>query len=382
MKEIDKLFLKYAENVAFVQLKEDKSIKIQDTFIDSSIPLPIVTEIFIEDLKKDEILEDIPLERIIQGMAYIIGADPEFKYNDKYIDFLSSIRDIAMRYIFKEAISYFDKKSYKLSALYFRTLTTVFPDNDNFFYYALAIEAIGKELIEQDKIEEGNKFIVESKNILENIIDKSTDYYPAYYKLGYYYKYFNEFIKAKITWEKALRLDNDENRKNEIRLELEYMERDYTIELAIWQINNLNYEKAIDELSKLVAKGKDDYYVNYLLGIAYSGYGNLELSKQYLLIALDKNDKDSNVYNELGIVYFNQGNIKEAVNIFTEGLKRFKDDYRLYFNRGLGYLNLGETMKGYFDIKKANELNNDDENIRNQLKEIEKFITDMGEVIK
>ncbi|MDG2764769.1 hypothetical protein P7M25_25905, partial [Vibrio parahaemolyticus] len=117
-------------------------------------------------------------------------------------------------------------------------------------------------------------------------------------------------------------------------------------------------------------------------GIAYSGYGNLELSKQYLLIALDKNDKASNVYNELGIVYFNQGNIKEAVNIFTEGLKRFKDDYRLYFNRGLGYLNLGETMKGYFDIKKANELNNDDENIRNQLKEIEKFITDMGEVIK
>ncbi|NMR85591.1 hypothetical protein HKB06_07280, partial [Vibrio parahaemolyticus] len=88
------------------------------------------------------ILEDIPLERIIQGMAYIIGADPEFKYNDKYIDFLSSIRDIAMRYIFKEDISYFDKKSYKLSALYFRTLTTVFPDNDNFFYYALAIEAI------------------------------------------------------------------------------------------------------------------------------------------------------------------------------------------------------------------------------------------------
>ena len=50
-------------------------------------------------------------------------------------------------------------------------------------------------------------------------------------------------------------------------------------------------------------------------------------------------------------------------------------DY-LKFNRGLGYLNIGEILKGYNDIKLANELNPSDENILNQLKAIENFVSD------
>ncbi len=379
MNEIDNLFLKYTKQVSFIQLKEGKSIGVTGLNIDSSIPLPIVTDKFIEDIKNEKMLDSIPLERIIEGMVYIIGADTEFRYNKYYIDFLKSILEISTKYIFKEGLSHFENRSYELSALYFRTLSMISPNYDYKFYYALSIEAIGKELIEKEEIEEGNKFIIESKNILEKIIEEDNNYYPAYYKLGYYYKHFNEFIKAKLTWEKALILDVDENSKNEIRFELDKIEKDYAIELAKWQIENMNYGQAIDELQKLVGKGKDDFYVDYLLGIAYSGFGDLELAKNFLIAALDKNKEYSDIYNELGILYFNEGEIKKAIEVFTEGIKISDDDYRLYFNRGLGYLNLGEIMKGYNDIKLANKLNPSDENILNQLDALENFVSNNNE---
>ena len=376
MKEIDDLLIKYAKEVSFLQLKEGKNIEISGFRIGDNIPLPIVTDKFIEDLKNEDLLNNIPLERIIEGMAVIVGADAKFKFNEYYVTFLKSIYKTSTKYIFMKGLSYFDNEQYELSTLYFRTLTMISGNNEYKFYYALSIEAIGKGFIEKENIEKGNKFIIESKNILEDIISEDNSYYPAYYKLGFYYLHFNELIKAKLTWEKALVLEADENSKDEIRAELEKIEKDYTIEMALWQMKNMNYEKAIDELNKLISKGKDDFYIDYLLGVAYSGYGNLELAKHFLTLALDKNKDYSDVYNELGIVYFNEGDIKKAIEIFTEGIKITNDDYRLYFNRGLGYLNIDEILKGYNDIKLANELNPSDENILNQLKAIENFVSD------
>jgi len=375
MKEIDDLLFKYAKEVSFLQLKEGKNIEIAGFNIDNTIPLPIVTDKFIEEIKNQELLDDIPLEKIIEGMVYTIGADTKFRFNEYYINILKSAFTTSTKYIFTKGISYYDNGQYELSALYFKTLLTISQKNDYKFYYALSIEAIGKEFIEKDNIEKGNQFINESKSILEDLISEDSSYYPAYYKLGFYYLHFNELIKAKLTWEKALVLEGDENSKDEIRAELEKIEKDYSIEMALWQMKNMDYEKAIDELNKLTVKGKDDFYVDYLLGVAYSGHGNLEIAKQFLALALDKNKNYSDIYNELGIIYFNEGDIKKAIEIFTEGIKITNDDYRLYFNRGLGYLNIGEIIKGYYDIKLANELNPTDENILNQLKAIENFVS-------
>jgi hypothetical protein len=56
MKEIDDLLFKYAKEVSFLQLKEGKNIEIAGFNIDNTIPLPIVTDKFIEEIKKSGIV--------------------------------------------------------------------------------------------------------------------------------------------------------------------------------------------------------------------------------------------------------------------------------------------------------------------------------------
>lgn len=369
----EKYFNQKVDNISFVQLKEDADIFLNDYRIDSSIPLPVITDSLLTDLSSIESKNEITIERIIEGIIYLLGADTEFEHNHDYIRILEAYNKNIDKIIFTRGIEAFENNNLEISGLYFRTFNSLFSSAEGLFYYSMVLEAIGKEEFAKENLDKGNSFLEESTKILEEILNSDDKFYPSYYKLGFHYKFYEQFIKAKLTWEKVILLDPDLSRKDEIRIELENIEYEYGMELTENYLSNSNYSNAIETLANMLAKFKGDWKLNYLLGMAYRGFGDIGASIEYFELALDLNPENADIYNELAIGYFNEGDLVAAIEVFDKGLEINKEDYRLYFNRGLSYLNLGEIDKAYSDIKLANTIKPEDENIENQLQALKNY---------
>lgn len=369
----EKYFNKKVKDISFVQLKNHADVVVNDYVIDSSLPLPVITDNLLSELSSIDAKNEIAIERIIEGIIYLLGADVDFIHAKDYIKILEAYSKDIDKVIFTRAIKEFENDNLQTSGLYFRTYNSLFSSSEGLFYYAMVLEALSKEEFSKEKIEEGNSFLEESTKILEEILDSDSGFYPSYYKLGFHYKFYEQFVKAKLTWDKVLLLDPDLSRKDEIRVELENIEYNYGMELTNNYLANLNYSKAIETLANMAPKFKNDWKIFYLLGMSYRGFGDNGSAIDYFRSALELDQENADIYNELGIAFFNDEDILGAIEIFDKGLEHNTEDYRLYFNRGLGYLNIGQIDKGYEDVLKANTLNPNDYNIENQLRALENY---------
>lgn len=365
MKTIDKHFLKKTEKVSFIQLRKGTKIDVGDYTIDDDIPLPIITDTLIKEIKEGKLQEELQISHLVDGIIYILGVDKEFKYTEEYKKILYNYNPNIEDYILYKGFNYVEKNSLEDASILFRALVNLNPHNvEGLFNYALSLENISKELIDRDKKDEGEAFLLEATNLMESILDIEENFSLAYYKLGYYYRYFQQFQKAKLIWEKYLKLDEDAERLNEIREQLELIEDDATFEEGVNYLTMAQYDKALDKLLPLTHKYEEWWNIFYLVGLAYKGLGEYEEAIEFLYSALDLGGLDVNVYNELGICLYLVGDIKEAIDIFNKGIEGNDRDYCIIFNRGLAYLKLGLMDKAREDIEKAYKLNPDNEVIK------------------
>jgi tetratricopeptide (TPR) repeat protein len=375
LNNIDKLFKSKTKEVTFLELKNQAVVDINGYKLKGGLPLPVITDNLIKDIQYSDLSEEIKLGQIIEGIIFLLGVDPEFPHMDQYKEILFKYDSKILDFIFYRGMKALEAGEYENSGVFFRAVIELDPNNLNArLNYALVLESIGKNLIESEKFDEGKEFLIGSTNEMEDIINIDDSYSLAYYKLGYHYKYFDQYLKAKITWNKFLILDKDENRLQEIREQIDLIEDDVKMEVGLSYLDYNYFDKALDSFLKLMPKYKDNWNINYLIGLCFKGMKDYELAIDYFNNAIELNDEEADIYNELGIIYFVQGNILDAVNIFDKGIKKINDDYKLYFNRGLGYMQLGDNKLALKDIIKANELNPYDENVAMQKEELEKLL--------
>lgn len=374
MNIVDEYFLKKADKISFVQLKDGTYIKIGDYTIKDNVPLPIETSTLIDEIKKGNIEEELKVSHLIEGIIYILGIDKDFKYKNEYRQILYNYNEKIEDYILFKGFKFIKENNIDDGTIFFRALTGLNSQNiDGLFNYSLSLENIAMKFINSNKKDKGNAFLIESTNQLESILDIKEDFSLAYYKLGYHYKYYDKFQKAKLIWENFMKLDEDNERLQEIREQLELVEDDANYEQGLNYLTNGQYEKALDKLMPLSYKYKEWWNIFYLIGLAYKGIGEYEEAIDFFYEALDLGGIDVNIYNELGICLFGLGDINEAINIFNQGIDQDDTDYRIIFNRGLAYLKLGIIDQAKEDIRTAYGLNPNDMVVRNQMKEIEKI---------
>lgn len=374
MKIVDEYFFKKTDKVSFVQLKEGTHIKIGDYTIKDNIPLPIETNTLIEEIKEGNIEEELKISHLIDGVIYILGIDKDFKYKDEYKNILYNYNQKIEDYILFKGFKLIEEKNIDDGTIFFRALVGLNNKNiDGLFNYALALENIAKKHIHSNQKDKGDAFLIESTNKLETILDMDEDFSLVYYKLGYHYKYYEQFQKAKLIWEKFMNLDKDYERIQEIREQLELIEDDANYEEGLNFLISGKYENALKKLMPLSYKYKEWWNIFYLIGLAYKGIGEYEEAIDFFYEALELDGVDVNLYNELGICLFGLGDITEAINIFNKGIDYDDGDYRIIFNRGLAYLKLGIMDKAKEDIKAAYRLNPNDMVVKHQMEELVKL---------
>lgn len=375
MGTVDSYFKKNTDKITFLELKRDTTIGIEGYPLNKEIPLPIKTEVLINEIKEGNLQDEINLSFILDGIVYLMGIDPNFPYIEDYKKILYASNNKIHDFIFYQGIKALENNDIDSGAIYFRALK--FLDNKNIngiFNYALTLEEIAKKYFEKDIEEKAMEFFKSSTRELESILDIDEKYPLAYYKLGYHYKFLGRFLKAKLIWTKYLTLDKDELRLQEIRGEIELIDDDATMETGLTYLNRGEFHKAIDAFTKLLNKYDNLWELKYFLGASYKGIGDFKKAIEFFYEALDSNKEELDIYNELGICLFTIGDIDEAINIFTEGIENLGNYYKLLFNRGLCYLQIQELAKAHEDINTAASLNPEDKNIIAQKEILDKLL--------
>ncbi len=370
---IDEYFKGKAQKVNFIELKDYKQLGLE-MGEDIRIPLPLVSDVLADGISKGNLEEKVDAEKILDGMIFLIGTDNEFEFKDDYIKILREYSEEIDDYIFFKGIKYLDQDLMERSEVYFRAIREMNPEHIlGRFNYALALERIAQDMINDGEEIKGMQFLAESTYELESILDIDEKYALAYYKLGYHYNFSNQYLKAKLMWEKYINLDNDDLRIQEVREQIDIIQDNVDLESGLTYLSYNRHEEALESFLKILPRHSEWWELRYLLGMTHAGLNNSQAAIDQYRLALELNSEIEDVYNELGIELFKQGDIAEAIVIFSKGIDILGDKYKLYFNRGLGYLQLDNYIKAKEDINKAYELNPVDENVletKNQLENI------------
>ncbi len=364
MDYIKEYFNKDADKLNFIELKNYDNLASNLRSILVGVPLPIMSDALAEGISTGGMKDQVNTEVILDGMICTIAIDKDFKYNNDYVRILKELSENLGDDIFLRGIKYLDKGKENRANLYFRALRFINPNHIlGRFNYALALERIAQKQFNEEKTKLGEAFLKESTLEFESILDIDEKYPLAYYKLGYHYKLSGQYLKAKLMWEKYLKLEENDLAKEEIREQVDLIGDNVSLEAGLTYMSYNKYEEALDEFLKILPRQEKWWELRYLIGNAYAAMNRGQEAIDQYMIAMELNDLSEEVYNELGIELFKLGKIKEAIEIFTRGLGKISGSYKLYFNRGLGYYQLGDIPKAYEDIVRASELEKDDKNV-------------------
>ncbi len=356
MKKLEKFFLDKTKDLSFIELKKGSNVEINGFKLNPELPLPVITEKLVEDIKLGKAENEINIANMIDGIIYLLGSDGAFKYNEDYIDILNNYNKDINDYISNMASKYIVEEDYIMAALYLRA--NIYLDNKNplyLFKYTMTVENLLDE-IEDEELKED--IILSITNVLESILDIDEEYPLAYYKLGYYYRFNQQFLKTKLIWEKYLQLEDDVERKNEIREEISLLNADIEYEESLLLLTQGQYHLALDKLLKLSEK-TDWWNIFYLVGISYKNLNDTEEAVKYFELAIKKGGEDATLYNELAIAYFTLGDVQKALDNLNIGLEIDPNNFELYFNIGLVYEQLGLLENAIENIEKAYSINPD-----------------------
>lgn len=335
------------EDLAFLELKEGAGVQVGEVEFKGYLPLPILSSRLVDLVK--ETVEAIPGEYFLEGIIYVISLDPKNRYFDSYKDFIASYTGDIKSYIFSKVMEYLNQEDYMESLVYLNAIKNL-KMMDEKVYFVLGTVLENLDISSFTDVEK-NAHAIDIMNIYERVLNIDKDFSLAHYKLGYIYREFGQFVKAKLSFEKFLNLDKNDFRLQEVREVLEDMEADIVREEAVLDINSGNYERALEKFLTLKSDKRDDLY-HYHLSLCYVNLGDLDAALDAVNIAIRMEDL-SIYHNQRAIVYQNMGNLDFAKIELEKALAKFGTDYYLNFNLGTIMYNQGNIAEAVENFREA-----------------------------
>ncbi|MDR1774312.1 MAG: tetratricopeptide repeat protein [Clostridioides sp.] len=376
---IEKYFFDLAEELAFINIKNDGEFILQGYELKEGLEVPIKNSVLVKGIKNRTAQDELNIMSIADAMIYMIGIDSNFVYNEEYIKFLQAfskkvnlnIRDYA-GYMSRKN---FEEGSLREALVYIKSLITIYEnDVDALYNYAVICQelALGYKADKNEKA--FNNFLLEAVEKLEEILKIDEDYESAYYQLGFHYMNQNQFIKAKLAWQKALEMGVDDEIHSEIQDNLMKIHKKVQYEEGCNLIFQGNPQQALEKLLPLESEYPDWWNLLFMIGLSYRYLNQLDEAMRYFEKILMLYPKQVDTMSEMGLIYALKGQFEKSIEIFSNALK-IKEDPEILCNLGMVYLNNGELDEAKYYIERAYELNPDDEVTISCLNEIQKYMS-------
>jgi tetratricopeptide (TPR) repeat protein len=340
-------------------------------FLEEDIDVPILLEDFAEDLKKTDIEEKIDLEKINRGMSVLLGLDPSFIHNEKYKTMLNKTKTNLQAYLIHLINYYNQKKEYALMVSI--ALVEIEDSSRNLFILANSLENLSIDYYKSENTIKGKIFFEESiRNYIKSEESDSKFSLPLY-KLGFYYKNQGEFLRAKDYWDRFLTLDQDPNRIEEIRNELEILEKLVDYEVGYKYVREGRTEEGLDLLLPLIEIYPNWWNLFFVIGLAFRQSDEYKIASDYFKKVLEIKPNQVETMNELSLCYISLGLFKEAKEILDSALAISEKNCELLSNRAAANIYLEDINAALKDINMALKIDPQDEIALSIKKEIEKM---------
>lgn len=371
---IDQYFLERAENLSFIELKKDYSIK-DELVLKSNIPIPIVMDDLVRGVKLNEMIDHIQWIKIVDGMLYSIGVDQKMPYRKDYEKALYDYDLEIENYAWKKGIEMVQNKQLEDGIVYLRAATFLENTRPDLFYtLAFAYEEKAKSHLKNKEVGYANSFVVEATRIYEHILNLDEAYSLAYYKLGYHYYQNNLYIKAQLMWEKYLVLGTDENLREEVKVNLKNIKDEVVYETGYTKILSGNVEEGLEELKELEEHYPSWWNLHFMIGLAYRQLGQFQIAKEKFERVLMLKPHQIDAINELGLCYASLNQNIEAIEQFDKILQTQTDNAEVLCNRGVAYLQMNENRRARADFEQAYEIAPEDPIVIACLNEIKRIM--------
>lgn len=365
MKKSEKFFNKFydkqKDEISFITLKASAKIKLgsNEYTTDKELPVPIRVDSLVSDIQNQDEYDGIAISNIIDGIIYVLGTEKEFDFKKEYLNLLSDLKIDIVPYVI-HCINQFDDKKVNDAVVYGKSLVNVCENEKTAFVYASALERKSIESLNNSLFDTAKYFMDESIIYFEKALDYDDKFALAYYKLGFYYKNNQQYIKAKLYWEKQQEFDDDYLRKDEIRNEIEQLNVYVKYETGYNYVLNSEPQKGLDILLPLVEIYSGWWNLLFFVGLAYRSLGEYEIAEKYFENVLKIEEGQSHALNELGLCKMCLEKYDEAKDLFTMLLALDSNNSEVLCNRAAAYLYIGEKEKAKRDVEKALKINPDD----------------------
>lgn len=362
MNKKDKYFEEFYEkkrnDISFISLKKGASIKFKDRIFttDKELPVPVRVQKLLEDIKKQNEMDGITLNNIIDGIIYIIGSDVNFGFLTEYEKMLEELNFDIKPYIVY-CINKFDENECEDGVVYGKALVNLEENEKSCFVYASALEKMGLKHNDEGREEKGQYFLEEANKYFEKCLDYDDKFALAYYKLGFYYKRSQQYVKAELTWNKHQLIDDDVLRIDEIRNELIQLRPYVDFEKGYNLILKEKPEEGLDLLLPLVKELGGWWNLLFFIGLAYRTLEQYDIAETYFENVLKLEEEQKDALNELGLCKLCRGKYVEAAELFTDLLNIEPGNCEVFCNRAVAYMYNNQLDRAMEDIQTALKIN-------------------------
>jgi len=288
----------------------------------SGVPIPLRGE----DRKAFKTEEGLPSVTIAENMAFVIGADPKFKYLEAYAAYIDrlfgqkSADDMAQK-----ANDCADRGEYEDACIYFRAgLALKFNSLPALYGYARTLLQLYSDGNEESYV--GN---LKAEAI--EFFELTTEYYPdfdmGWYYLGYMYLNMGLYIKARLAWSEFLKHGRAQKDIGEIKERISQLREPVNIENGYNAVLSGRWSKGIEILEPYKDSEYSDWWpLWYYLGLAYARTDRHEAAAEAFKKALKGSPRHLESMEELAELYGKQGD-KNSEKKYRDKIMLIKEQH-------------------------------------------------------
>lgn len=364
---LDKYVLDKAEELVFITIDKSEDLGLIGYEVPKEgIKIPIKSNVLVKSIKDNKAQEEINMMSMINAMIYLEGIDPDFIYNTEYDDLIETFARKS-NFDYMDYMGYMSNQAYSKGEIrdalvYIRAYLRMEPDDIMGLYqYAIICQELSLRYQKDEDVKAMNDFLLEALASLEKIIGLDDSFALAYYQLGFHYSNQNQFVKAKLAWDRALDLGLDDETRTDIMENLAKIDHKVRYEHAYNLVFQGKAEEGLQDLLDLESQYPDWWNLLFIISLAYKSLGDLGQAKSYLEKILITRPTQVDTLVEMALCLAQEANMTGAIDYLTRAAKLKKDDPEILCNLGMAYLHNGEEDEARYYIERAYEIDPTDE---------------------
>lgn len=364
---LDKYVLDKAEELVFITIDKSEDLGLIGYEVPKEgIKIPIKSNVLVKSIKDNKAQEEINMMSMIDAMIYLEGIDPDFIYNVEYDDLIETFARKS-NFDYMDYMGYMSNQAYSKGEIrdalvYIRAYLRMEPDDIMGLYqYAIICQELSLRYQKDEDVKAMNDFLLEALASLEKIIGLDDSFALAYYQLGFHYSNQSQFVKAKLTWDRALDLGLDDETRTDIMENLAKIDHKVRYEHAYNLVFQGKAEEGLQDLLDIESQYPDWWNLLFIISLAYKSLGDLGQAKSYLEKILITRPTQVDTLVEMALCLAQEANMTGAIDYLTRAAKLKKDDPEILCNLGMAYLHNGEEDEARYYIGRAYEIDPTDE---------------------